>query len=68
MISQLSPSEILTQLPVLKDAGLSAFIHGPTGIGKSNVVEQYCSSEDRNELTVLYHDARPRKDLREHGL
>jgi hypothetical protein len=51
-VSTMSPSEISTMLPVLVDAGLSAFIHGPTGIGKSNVVEQYCDANDL-QLSVL---------------
>ena len=45
-ISKLSASEIATQIPILRDAGLSPFIHGPTGIGKSNIVEQFCETEE----------------------
>jgi hypothetical protein len=45
-------SEISAMMPVLRDAELSLFLHGPTGIGKSNIVEQYCEGEDI-ELNVL---------------
>lgn len=46
------PSEISAMMPVLKDANLSLFLHGPTGIGKSNLVEQFCDAEEL-ELNVL---------------
>jgi hypothetical protein len=43
------PSEVTAMIPVLVDARLSMFLHGPTGIGKSNLMEQYC---ENNELAL----------------
>ena len=40
MTHQLSPAGLKQALPILLDAGLTPFIEGPPGIGKSDVVAQ----------------------------
>lgn len=40
----MTPSQIFQELSILLPAGLSAYIHGATGIGKSSVIEQYCTA------------------------
>jgi len=48
----MTPSEVTALIPILVEARLSLFLHGPTGIGKSNLIEQYCENNDL-ELYVL---------------
>lgn len=42
----MTPSQVAAQIPVLMSAGLSIYLHGPTGIGKSTVVADYCKAHD----------------------
>lgn len=44
------PSEVYDQIGILFAAGLSPYLHGATGIGKSTVVKDYC---DDNELEIM---------------
>ena len=42
----MTPSQVFTEIHTLLHAGLSPFIHGPTGIGKSNVIAQYAAAHE----------------------
>lgn len=45
----MTPNQVSAELHTILSAHLSPFIHGPTGIGKSNVVEAYA---DEHELEL----------------
>jgi hypothetical protein len=42
----MTPNQILEELALILPAGLSAYLHGATGIGKSSVVRQYCEAHN----------------------